>query len=141
MTWVDWKDKHEVLGLRFFNKMSRAVGIPGLAGVDRLFAFMIATELQGLVANWQKLAAREKDVQAILTDVAKQISSSSTIGNSVKVYTAMINKSNKLVQSLLEPILKIGQMQLLRVHIAYELSSSCQFESPHLANALETFNK
>lgn len=59
----------------------------------------------------------------------------------MKIYAAMISKSGKLVQGILEPVLKIGQMQLLRVHIAYELSSSCQFESPHLANALETFNK
>lgn len=32
-------------------------------------------------------------------------------------------------------------MQLLRTHIAYELSTSCKFESPSLASAIETFNK
>lgn len=80
MTWIDWKDKREVLGLRFFNKISRAVGIPGLVGFDRLLSFMIATELQGLIANWQKLAAREKEVQAILGDVAKQMAASNIIG-------------------------------------------------------------
>lgn len=42
---------------------------------------------------------------------------------------------------MVEPLLKVGQMQLLRVHIAYQLSSSCQFESPHLASALDAFNK
>ena len=32
-------------------------------------------------------------------------------------------------------------MQLLRKHIAYELNTSCRFESKLLAQALKTFNE
>jgi WASH complex subunit strumpellin len=39
-----------------------------------------------------------------------------------------------------DAILKIGQMQLLRRKIAYELHNSAKFDSKHLLHALETFN-
>lgn len=81
MTWQDWRDQQEVLGLRFFDKMARAVGIPGLAGVDRLLSFMIAAELQGLVGGWQRVATRQQDVQILLGEVAKQMASSPLIGD------------------------------------------------------------
>ncbi|GFU11388.1 WASH complex subunit 5 [Trichonephila clavipes] len=37
--------------------------------------------------------------------------------------------------------MKVGQMQLLRRRIAYELNTSCKFDSKHLACALEGINE
>lgn len=41
----------------------------------------------------------------------------------------------------LETILRIGQMQLLRTKICYELNNAAKFDSKQLLHALNTFNK
>jgi len=79
LSWVDMRDKVEVLGLRFFGKLCLAVGIPGVAGVDRLLSFMVSSKLQNLVAGWQRAAARENEIIATLADIAKQLTVSSLI--------------------------------------------------------------
>jgi WASH complex subunit strumpellin len=51
-----------------------------------------------------------------------------------------MGKCTKLFAVVADSILKIGQMQLLRRKIAYELHNSAKFDSKHLLHALETFN-
>ena len=41
----------------------------------------------------------------------------------------------------LDTILRIGQMQLLRTKICYELNNAAKFDSKQLLHALNTFNK
>ena len=44
-TWYDNKSQGEVLNLLLFSQLERALSTSGLAGLDTLFAFMVATEL------------------------------------------------------------------------------------------------
>jgi hypothetical protein len=44
--WYDLKTHNEVITLKFFSKITKSVGTAGLTGLDRLFSFMIVTELQ-----------------------------------------------------------------------------------------------
>lgn len=44
-TWYDGKSQSEVLNFLLFSQLERALSTSGLAGLDTLFAFMIATEL------------------------------------------------------------------------------------------------
>lgn len=44
-TWYDSKSQSEVLNFLLFSQLERALSTSGLAGLDTLFAFMIATEL------------------------------------------------------------------------------------------------
>lgn len=53
----------------------------------------------------------------------------------------IINKLAKLFAYCSELILKIGQMQLLRVKICFELNNAARFDSKQLLHALSTFNK
>ena len=44
-TWYDQKTQSEVTNLLLFSHLEKALGTSGLAGLDTLFAFMLATEL------------------------------------------------------------------------------------------------
>ena len=46
MTWYDNKSYNEIISIKFFSKITKSVGTAGLTGLDRLFCFMIVTELQ-----------------------------------------------------------------------------------------------
>lgn len=61
--------------------------------------------------------------------------------NPAKVYSQCLSRAQKVWPQVLDWILKIGQMQLLRIHIVHELSTSCKFESPNLFSVLDAFNK
>jgi Hereditary spastic paraplegia protein strumpellin. len=49
--WYDLKTRNEVINLKFFSKITKSVGTAGLTGLDRLFSFMIVTELQVCFMN------------------------------------------------------------------------------------------
>ena len=49
-TWYDAKSQSEVANLLLFSQLERALSTSGLAGLDTLFAFMIAAELK--VSHW-----------------------------------------------------------------------------------------
>lgn len=53
----------------------------------------------------------------------------------------MLNKFSKLFAYCSDLILKIGQMQLLRTKICYELNNAARFDSKQLLHSLATFNK
>ena len=53
----------------------------------------------------------------------------------------IITKLSKLTTFCLDTILRIGQMQLLRKKICFELNNGAKFDSKHLLHALNTFNK
>ena len=57
-----------------------------------------------------------------------------------KFYTQNLTKFAKLFNYIIDTVLKIGQLQLLRRKIAYELHNSAKFDSKHLLHSLETFN-
>jgi WASH complex subunit strumpellin len=54
---------------------------------------------------------------------------------------SLINKFTKLYPACMDHLMKIGQMQLLRTKICYELNNAAKFDSKHLFHALSTFNK
>ncbi len=58
----------------------------------------------------------------------------------LKLYPQSINKCSKLFNFFIDLILKVGQLQLLRRKISYELHNSAKFDTKHLLHSLETFN-
>jgi hypothetical protein len=53
----------------------------------------------------------------------------------------ILNKLARLFPPALEVIMRIGQMQLLRTKIGYELNNAAKFDSKQLFHALATFNE
>lgn len=53
----------------------------------------------------------------------------------------MISKFVKIFPFCLDLILRVGQMQLLRTKICFELNNGARFDSKQLLHALTTFNR
>lgn len=51
------------------------------------------------------------------------------------------SRAQKMWPDVLDAVLKVGQLQLIRKHIFYELHTGCKFDSKHLASTLETMNE
>lgn len=61
--------------------------------------------------------------------------------NAAKFYAPILTKLSKLFSFCTDLVLRIGQMQLLRTKIAYELNNAARFDSKQLLHALSTFNQ
>ncbi|XP_069674332.1 WASH complex subunit 5 isoform X3 [Periplaneta americana] len=140
--WYDAKTHNEIINLKFFSKVTKSVGTAGLTGLDRLFSFMIVTELQNYLNALQKGVLKDKAWLEMFSVVSKGLSPhSSIISNPGRFYSQYTSRAQRVWPQILDRVLKVGQMQLLRKHIAYELNISCKFDSKHLASALQTMNE
>ncbi|XP_042898977.1 WASH complex subunit 5 [Parasteatoda tepidariorum] len=139
--WYDSKTHNEVVNLKLFSLIQKSIGTPGLTGLDRLMSFMIVTELQTLVRIYEKLIIGDKSWQEALKNLQIAIQpTKQIIAQPARVYGPVMSKASKYPR-FLESLMKVGQMQLLRRRIAYELNTSCKFDSKHLASALQTVNE
>nr|CAD7398867.1 unnamed protein product [Timema poppensis] len=139
--WYDLKTHNEVINIKFFSKISKSVGTAGLAGLDRFFCFMIVTELQNFLNTLQKGVLKDKAWLDMVTDVSKGLSPNTTlINNPARFYVQYTSRAQKVWPQILEWTHKVGQLQVLRKNIAYELNTSCKFDSKHLAGTLQTMN-
>nr|CAD7425882.1 unnamed protein product [Timema monikensis] len=120
---------------------NKSVGTAGLAGLDRFFSFMIVTELQNFLNTLQKGVLKDKAWLDMVTDVSKCLSPNTTlISNPARFYVQYTSRAQKVWPQILEWTHKVGQLQVLRKNIAYELNTSCKFDSKHLAGTLQTMN-
>ena len=62
-------------------------------------------------------------------------------GQPQRQYTGWIQRSNKFSNMIVDRIMRVGQMQVLRLHAANRLDSSCKFDAKYLAAALSTMNE
>ncbi|CAG2056387.1 unnamed protein product [Timema podura] len=139
--WYDLKTHNEVINIKFFSKISKSVGTAGLAGLDRFFCFMIVTELQNFLNTLQKGVLKDKAWLDMFTDMSKGLSPNTTlISNPARFYIQYTSRAQKVWPQILEWTHKVGQLQVLRKNIAYELNTSCKFDSKHLAGTLQTMN-
>lgn len=106
------------------------MGVVGLHGLDTLYAFMIKNQLQ----NVQHVFRSGQDKIILGLDY-------SLLNVDAKDLEQVIVKSQKTMQQLSETIILIGTLQLLRKHIAYQLNTSCKFDSAHLEASLRTMNE
>jgi WASH complex subunit strumpellin len=68
--WYDLKTREEVINLKLFKRLESSLNSFGLHGLDRLYSFMIAKDLQLIVANFRKYEKAIDDVyRASLTQM------------------------------------------------------------------------
>ncbi|XP_057354108.1 WASH complex subunit 5-like isoform X1 [Manis pentadactyla] len=140
-TWYDIKTHQEVTSSHLLSEIQTTLGTFGVNGLDRLLCFMIVKELQNFLSMFQKIILRDRTVQDTLKALTTAvIPLKSIVANLNKIYFSAIAKTQKIWTSYFEAIMKVGQMQILRQQIANELNYSCQFDSKHLAAALENLN-
>ncbi|XP_054285996.1 WASH complex subunit 5-like isoform X1 [Macrosteles quadrilineatus] len=141
-SWFDTKTQKQVAGLNLFTNISSAVGISGITGLDRLISFMIVTELQNFLSVLQRGVLKDKNWLELFGSVAKGLSpNDQNVANPGKVYTQWTSRAGKVWPQVLETVLKVGQLQLIRKHIFFELRTSCKFESKNLSSTLENMNQ
>jgi len=139
--WYDVKTRTEVVNLKLFSKLQLSVGTFGINGLDRLLAFMIVKELQNFVGLLQRGILKDRQWSQLLSSFLDTLHPvSGSIAQPTKVYPPVVAKTQKAWPAFIDCILKIGQMQLLRVQIANELNTACKFDSKYLASALQTLN-
>ncbi|XP_047110859.1 LOW QUALITY PROTEIN: WASH complex subunit 5 [Schistocerca piceifrons] len=140
--WYDMKTHNEIMNIKSFSKITRSVGTAGLTGLDRLFSFMIVTELQNFVNSLQRGILKDKGWLDVFSVVSKGLSpNTDTVSNPGRFYSQYTSRAQKVWPQILEWVLKVGQMQVIKKHIAYELNISCKFESKNLASALQAMNE
>ncbi|XP_055343798.1 WASH complex subunit 5-like [Paramacrobiotus metropolitanus] len=139
--WFDVKTRQELVNITIFRKLQHALGVPGLAGLDRLYSFMIVRELQSLQKILDDLL-KERTWVAHYQGLSKMLGTGqNTIPQAVKFYAQATSKGAKIWPAMIETFQKIGQLQLLRRQLAYELRTVSRFDSKHLVNALEIVNE
>ncbi|XP_041358411.1 WASH complex subunit 5-like [Gigantopelta aegis] len=139
--WYDNRTKVEICNRTLFQKLHKAVGSFGLSGLDRLLCFMIVKEMQTFQSQLQKGLFRDKNWMEFFASFTKTLNPLQGVVNQPqKLYAQAVSKTSKAFQPFLDSILKVGQMQLLRRQICYELNTSCKFDSKFLASALQTMN-
>ncbi|XP_072426885.1 WASH complex subunit 5 [Chiloscyllium punctatum] len=141
-TWYDMKTHQEVTNKQLFSEIQNTLGTFGLNGLDRLLCFMIVKEIQIFLGMLQRNVLRDKAIMDTIKPFQIHLNPvKGIVANSSKVYSAAVQKTQKIWSSYQDSILKVGQMQILRQQIANELSYSCKFDSKHLAAALENLNQ
>lgn len=124
--WYDVKTQNEIMNNKTFAKLNDAVGVVGLHGLDTLYGFMIKNQMQ--------------NVQDIFRNNSDKIS----IGNmstDFKELESILTKGYKVYQALSDLLVLIGTLQIIRKHLAYQLNTSCRFDSAQLEASLRTVNE
>jgi WASH complex subunit strumpellin len=131
-------DGTEIAGLELFTKLSKAIGVHGLCGCDRLLGFRISNELQKLLAFYSgPIKAHHKSLSAMTTEL-RPFHSMPTDG--IMLHSQALRKLTRTLTALLPRVARIGQAQLLRRAIANQLFFSARLNSNLLSCSLTAFN-
>lgn len=119
--WFDPQGR-ELIGIRTFTVLNNSVGVFGVTGLDRLYCFMIVKKLQDLVSSCRTLI---KSSAGYFDKVANELHPTSTIPNSAdRIYQEVVRMTTASFDKIIVFIARIGQMQLIRRHIANNLNVS-----------------
>ncbi|KAJ1461470.1 WASH complex, subunit strumpellin [Pelagophyceae sp. CCMP2097] len=128
--WFD-ESRWERCGVKTLQILERAVGVVGLAGLDKLLAFRIVHDLSALVDGYASLVAPQAMFLEQLRDALHPNQHLPSQRNA-KLYQGAVRQVEKVMPELLHRIRAVGHAQLLRRAIAHAL----KFKSQTDANAL-----
>ena len=113
--WYDMKTNEEVLNSTIFGKITNALEPFGLQGLDRLYCFMIVTELQRFTKLASKLILSDKAMMSQIQSSMRTLHPhTKTVENPAKFYPPIITKFAKFSAPLAPFILRVGQIQIIR---------------------------
>ncbi|EDW17091.1 uncharacterized protein Dmoj_GI16698 [Drosophila mojavensis] len=146
-TWYEKRAPHQQLlpGSGFFNVLREAMAPAGMVGLERLYAHMLADELKRNMGRLQKNLNTDRMWCDALNSLTKELESRDFPGEvakqPLKYYQSYTQRWLKVWPTLLDWMLSIGHKQLLRRHIAGELSFSSKCDAKLLENTTETLNR
>eukprot|EP01137_Pigoraptor_chileana_P023456 Opistho-2@89751 len=139
--WYDAKTTRELVNIKMFGSLHRAVGSFGLAGLDRLLCFMVVREMQAYTAAYKRLIKADKSLRQMIDECAQVLDpATETPANPAKVYPVAATKGARLWSLYLDAVMRVGQIQLVRRLIANELRASARADSKLLASCLTVMN-
>lgn len=158
IAWYDLKTQTEVLNHKIFSVILKAMGTPGLTGLDKLISFLTLSEIEKFINHlerfhdktWNDVFAEFNSVnenrdlskgETIIVDRTQNSLFTCFFIQSGKHYATISSRCAKTWPQILDWVLKIGHLQMLRKKIAYELNIACKFNAKQVESALQTFNK
>lgn len=124
------------------SKINECIEPAGLVGLDKLYSHMIKSNLETLINSLQTTVSNDNTLTEMTVSIINQASTfSPSLPQPTKLYTNYISKFTKIVPKILDLVLAIGQKQIIRQYIAFELNTSCKFKSKNLESSLRTMNK
>eukprot|EP01100_Stratorugosa_tubuloviscum_P013540 TRINITY_DN682_c0_g1_i1.p1 TRINITY_DN682_c0_g1~~TRINITY_DN682_c0_g1_i1.p1 ORF type:complete len:1155 (-),score=441.79 TRINITY_DN682_c0_g1_i1:57-3521(-) len=144
-TWYE-RDGREIFGPKLLELLVKSIGIFGIRGVDRLLSFMIVKDLKVLdikiSLEVQKKETKKNPIYEMLKSTDTQLNPISKIPNNAnKLYNDAIYATSALWPFFGEQICKVGQMQLLRKQIGFQLNFLCKVESALLFCSLDVMSR
>ncbi|CAH0547854.1 unnamed protein product [Brassicogethes aeneus] len=140
-TWYDIKTHKPVFNKEGIGLIASAIEIAGLAGLDRLFSFMIVTNLQKITAIFENKNIKHNNWNSVMTMIYNDFKKTEELSNPLKFYQNQVSRTSKIWNEFLEYTLLVGQLQLLRHLIAFHLNKSCKFNAKNMESSLRTLNK
>lgn len=140
-SWYDIKSHKPILNKETITLVASAIEISGLVGLDRLFSFMIISNLQKLSGFLENKHTKTNSWHNILSSIQKEIGAADSAPNPLKFYQNCINRTTKIWNEFLDCVLLVGQLQLMRNLIAFHLNKSCKFNAKNLESSLRSLSK
>ncbi|KAH7642710.1 wash complex subunit strumpellin-like protein [Dermatophagoides farinae] len=143
--WHDQRTRSEIIDSKLFSLILKNFGVAGTNGLDRLLSFQIVAELNTIFTMIDTNFTRSKstiECFAIINNYLNNetpngiITSKSFIGH----YLPMMNRLSKILSKLAESIGHLGQLQIIRQNLVYELRMASKFHARQLSSALEVLN-
>lgn len=126
------------LNLKFFTNISKIIGPAFLLGMDKIFCHLLVVNIQAFLAMFQKSLTNDAKYKKILDEFKD--GTPNVFSPDSKNYYANISKFNDNVASL-RCILNVGQLQILRTEIAFQLNKNCRFYARNYELALRVLNE
>jgi WASH complex subunit strumpellin len=146
--WYEIKSHQELIDQKFTNKILSSIEVHGVVGLDKVYSFMIADDLENIHKSLLKQTIKEKQWVDFFQKFKSELEGRklnardrTKFENPFKAYQAFINKCNKGLPNILNLILAIGQKVIWRNHIAHELVTSSRINCRTLVNSLSAFNE
>ena len=142
-SWYDYKTQTEVCGLtQLFGLLQSAIGTFGMVGLDRLLGLQISTLIQKLVAMMDVTIFKDKGWIELLDNFSNSLNPiENVIAQPFKFYHQQhLSRASRALNTLIEMMGDLGQLQLLRQCLAYQLATTANFDSKLLLSSLKTFN-
>jgi len=137
-SWSD-RDGKELVGIGVMSLLHRAIGSSGLRGVDETLSFFVYSQLHTILDFIQKHV--KSALQHPLSVPREELRPMSRLPNeSTLLYRDIFHRTATLWPSVATALSRIGQAQLLRQQVAFELNSR-KIESPLLVSVLEAMNE
>ncbi|VEN49154.1 unnamed protein product [Callosobruchus maculatus] len=141
LTWYDVKTHKIILNKETISSISSGIEIAGLVGLDKLFSFMIISSLRKIVGYLENKHDKQQTWTNVMSTIHSEFKQMGDPQNPSKTYQTYINRCTKIWTEFLENVLLVGQLQLLRMLIAFYLNKTCKFNAKTLESSLSSLNK